>query len=622
MRTGNYSATVQYGPNNTKTYSSNDYQNLSAQVQQRVQQSQYANYQKQQYVNNQQGQQVSSTSKPQMTYSQKQALKKSQRDAEYARWLANKREHEERQREIARQREIREEMKRQQRGAEAQQRYLNYAANVQQSLNKLMQVRATEGRDFVYNYQPKGYSPLKSHYTPSNPNANKPSVNEIVGVQKDNGITSFGDKTQYNKTTAWEDSLANAFLRNPVDIDELLRQKFNEQCKCDIIAIMAKLPSERTEEDEQILADYAKFRKDVSEDMARKIEKRMADLENTEEKEVLDHAILAQDSYGNDTTGWIDMTSFRKVELDDLPDEWKPLKRKLDLCNQNGEIGSTGFHAEMYYNEITGNYEIAFRGTHDLKSINQDIDIAEAIFKGEGRVVQYDLTKIIGDEINKMPDELKSKLSVTGHSLGGGQASIIGLVTGVKTSTFNAATIPEAYLKKWGLDEKVKNGDVQNIMAYHSSTDLLTNTQKYIRSEAIGVDRNLGDIVPSSMKESAKTVVGAAIMSSNGAEIIANNYAAYKAIRGDFETAKTVVRGYNVLKTAGDRMTKGVAINAVFTGSTTEGHSMSHITNHFHEKGLQQQAEYDRLRYIRNNFISKGSQQDPLAQNTIWIRQN
>lgn len=466
----------------------------------------------------------------------------------------------------------------------------------------------------------------------------------VFGSRMPDAINNFVKKEKTFEHRSVEDMVAacdgltQSYLDNPpADIDEWFRQRFYEMSGYDIASIMTKLG--RTRDENQALEDYEKFRKELSERMAKEIDEKMAEWENSDEKKTLDAAILSLDSYGDDTNGWINMTSFRKVEMQDLPEEWKPLKKLIDICNGNREMGSTGFHAEMYYNEITGKYEIAFRGTEfylKSKSIRQDIDIAEAILERDGQVMQYEWTKVLADKINELPDELKNKLCVTGHSLGGGQASIIGLLTGIETKTFNAATIPDIYLKRWNVEEKVKNGDVQNITAYHTSTDLLTNTQKAFRSSAIGVEQDLGDVTPT-LAAMKTAMIGAGVGGLLGAVAalgpnVGQSIGAVGGIvaaNNDVPSSGNIIeQGANIGKNIGMAgkvlgVSGSVAAGAVsgfVAGYMGEGHKMIHTTNALYNDNIGKQAEWGRQRYIRNNLISKGNQTDPLTQLTIQIK--
>lgn len=578
---------------------------------------------------------------------------KAARQAEHEAWLerkeAEREEAEQRAREARQREELEREMRRKQYEAKYLQEYLERTVDIK---NKLA-YRSGEGRQLMLEYRHPASIPIQSSYTPSNPMANRPGFNELAEKRYITPEhTSFLDKKFTQKTSMDSafantstpvmlsdvmvrdmvsqcDGLAEAFVKNPTDIDALFRQKFKDLSKYDIAEIMNKMPGDRTPDELQALKAYDVFRAQLSEKMAKEID---IAIENSPEKKEMDAAILALDCYGDDKEGWIHKTSYRKVEMEDLPEEWKALKKKLDICNQNGEIGSTGFHAEMYYNKITGDYEIAFRGTHDLKSTYQDIDIAEAIFKGEGKVMQYDLTKIIADEINKLPDDLKSKLSVTGHSLGGGQASIIGLVTGVDTKTFNAATIPDAYLKKWGLEKKVKNGDVQNIMAYHNSADILTNSQQKIGSEAIGIKKNLGDIAPSAemktgLKAAAKVKVGKTVAkkfpktTAAAATVVALTFPD-KVV----EKTKLALRAGEVVAAGGPEassIAKDALNNPYKTGYQGEAHRMPHMTVFLYESNAEKmKSEWDRQRYCKQQLLAKGHYDDPITQDHILIKKD
>ena len=218
-----------------------------------------------------------------------------------------------------------------------------------------------------------------------------------------------------------------------------------------------------------------------------------------------------------------------------------PLKYVADHIDRCNNIDGTGFHAEMYYNEVTDTYVISIEGSKD----SDDWVFNNARNAVNADVPQYILAKQIGDVINSIPQSEREKLNleIVGHSLGGGVASVIGLTTGLETKTFNASRVPNNFLEENGLLEKVTNNDVQNITAYHTSNDILTNIQQSMGSPAIGISRDIG--------------------STGG-------------------VTETVIRGSGVVGTAAD----GIA-----------GHKMSSVVNIIsNSNNEKKKAEWDKLR--------------------------
>ncbi len=91
----------------------------------------------------------------------------------------------------------------------------------------------------------------------------------------------------------------------------------------------------------------------------------------------------------------------------------------------------TGFHAQLFRNKKTGKFVLGFEGT------NEAIDWLSNIGQGDGTLTpQYEEAALLAYHLN---EKLKGNLTFTGHSLGGGLASMASMITGRKAETFNAA---------------------------------------------------------------------------------------------------------------------------------------------------------------------------------------
>lgn len=359
------------------------------------------------------------------------------------------------------------------------------------------------------------------------------------------------------------ESLADIFLRNPNKLEYYLETQFDSVSGFNLKEIRDKLPKDRTEEEKQALFDYESYRVKEMEQMNKDIEKY---IDNSKEKKEIDAAILALDVYGDDEEGYINKTNYRKMDLETLLayDNHNPLikvVKEIKLCNE--AHNETGFHAELYYNEVTDTYVISFAGTekNDWKDKQTDVRIGKNALYGENnKIPQYEMAMEIAKVINKIPKEERDKLNieVVGHSLGGGLASIVGLETGIETKTFNASMVPDGFLKEKGLYDKVYNGDVRNINAYHTSTDLLTNSQQAIGASAIGIPHDIGD--PATVWEKTKAMTAGAVAGEPGGPV-------------------------------------GVLAGAK-AGEMAEGHRMGPITRHFFKSNTEnKKEEWD---YIHN----------------------
>lgn len=323
-------------------------------------------------------------------------------------------------------------------------------------------------------------------------------------------------------------NLTESFLANQQNLESILQNEFERVSGIDLTEILNKHPNDRTPEERQILTDYGAFKTTKIEEMYKELN---ASIDNTKEKNVVDAAILALDAYGDDDEGWLSKTNYKKVDIESLlssndPSNYNPIADiafAIKTCNETQN--DTGFHVELYYNETTNTYVISCAGTEPTDLFNDAIindgSIALNLLGVDAEVAQYNMAKTIGDAINRIPQEQREQLNleVVGHSLGGGIASVIGLTTGIETKTFNAATVPESFLKENGLFDKVNNGEIQNITAYHTSTDILTNAQEMRGTPAIGTSVNIGDPATPAEKEEARnkgTTIGTAISPAIG----------------------------------------------------------------------------------------------------------
>lgn len=318
---------------------------------------------------------------------------------------------------------------------------------------------------------------------------------------------SFPNANIENVQRYFDDSepLADIFLRNPQKLDTYIETQFESVSGFNLEEIRRKQPNDRTEEEKQALVDYEAYRVKEMEQMNKDIEKY---IDNSKEKKEIDAAILALDVYGDDEEGYINKTNYRKMDLEELAsDAQNPL---INLANvikiSNETCEDTGFHAELYYNEVTDTYVVSFAGSVDKEDWLYN-NVPNLL---GGDVPQYILAKNIGNAINNIPQTEREKLNIiaVGHSLGGGSASIVGLATGIETRTYNAARVPEGILKEFGLSDKVNNGDVENIKRYHTSTDPLTTLQESIGTPAIGISKDIGD--PLTLLEKTKAAASAA----------------------------------------------------------------------------------------------------------------
>lgn len=324
--------------------------------------------------------------------------------------------------------------------------------------------------------------------------------------------------------------LGIAYMVNPQNLSSMLQKHYLSLTGYDINAIMNKM--DKNDAEKQAVIDYNEYVSRMCDQMASEIEQQMARIDLSEEKKQIDMAIIAKDCYGDDDMGYLGMTDYRRITLDNIADPYvKSIAEAINFCNATHD--ETGFNAVLYYNENTGAYVIGCEGssmpsievgtkyypfmerndetgditlslalggiplsaTFSQDNIN-DWGLNNIIQAFGGTAAQFELAHTIGNAINMLPQDVRNNLdlSITGHSLGGGLASVIGLATGKPTYTYNAEGVSDMILNGWGLLEKKNSGDY-NITAYHSYSDVLTITQRIAQSIGETKDRITGNVM-------------------------------------------------------------------------------------------------------------------------------
>lgn len=152
----------------------------------------------------------------------------------------------------------------------------------------------------------------------------------------------------------------------------------------------------------------------------------------------------------------------------ELPEGWKEATEDIKIeegCWEN----ESGFKASLYYNEKENLYILAFAGTENLK--DWITDIRQGIGLDDKKRGQY---RKATELARKLQHKIKKEnLVITGHSLGGGLASIASATTGCNAYTFNAAGLHPKTLK----DKELSPNSMGQIQAYYSTDDPLNMIQ-------------------------------------------------------------------------------------------------------------------------------------------------
>lgn len=281
--------------------------------------------------------------------------------------------------------------------------------------------------------------------------------------------------------------LAAPYLANPQDLTLLLHQEFKTVSGYDLDAIMQKLPSERTEAEKQALYDYQEWRKQVTDLMIEDLS-----IKANEVSKELEMAILAENCYGDSKHLFLSQTNYMKISSDffDKNDPMIELANAIQMCNFTNAL--SGFHAELYYNTVTKEYSIAFEGSN-MNPLSSPIDFIQDwaktnIPQGLGEIpAQFVLAAYISSYI---PND--AKINITGHSLGGGLASLAGAISGKPTYTFNAEGVNKNIIDAFDLTEKIEKKNY-DITAIQSTDDPLTSVQE--GDIKIGVTQTVESII-------------------------------------------------------------------------------------------------------------------------------
>jgi RHS repeat-associated protein len=188
-------------------------------------------------------------------------------------------------------------------------------------------------------------------------------------------------------------------------------------------------------------------------------------------------ANVALDVYGR--------SDWSKAQLPDYvhklsDDELNNLGIDPDIFNTSSNMGSG-----LYYDEQSGKYILAYKGTQDSSLVNfltkgtnpfapdhnglQDWenDVGQSLGMDSQ---QYKDAELLARTVNDTVGT--QNLMITGHSLGGGLASAAGTVTGAQTMTFDAAGLHDNSIGGFQ-----NNIDHPNILALDVKNEVLWNVQ-------------------------------------------------------------------------------------------------------------------------------------------------
>jgi len=194
-----------------------------------------------------------------------------------------------------------------------------------------------------------------------------------------------------------------------------------------------------------------------------------------EEKDLRD-AELAAAVYGENTPLPEGVSEVEETEL-----------MELGLIGVPFEIKEWGFNSRLYYDASNEEYILAFEGTDptSLPDIVVDIDQAVGLYAN-----QYMAAESVARRVKAgiMENGKGAKLSYTGHSLGGGLASLASITTGVRATAWNAAGLnPVTAMTYDGAQSQGR----ELIRAFYIKGEILSLMQDYS-----GLPSALGQRIP------------------------------------------------------------------------------------------------------------------------------
>ncbi len=164
------------------------------------------------------------------------------------------------------------------------------------------------------------------------------------------------------------------------------------------------------------------------------------------------------------------------ITVRDLPIEWEYIL----VENQQRFIDDkTGFGASAYLCKSTNEIIIAYRGTkpNSIGDLQNDLNLATSFTPS-----QYEFAKTYLKGIQNQLSSEEHKIFITGHSLGGGLAQLIGAYAHLPTVTFNGVGMDQLLNNANLMGEVIPppNGIFKNITNYVIATDVVGNAYEHL----------------------------------------------------------------------------------------------------------------------------------------------
>lgn len=150
---------------------------------------------------------------------------------------------------------------------------------------------------------------------------------------------------------------------------------------------------------------------------------------------------------------------------------------KMNIKDSDLKDPSTGFKADIYKDK-NGDYVLVYRGTysdpdhpendlvHDWSKEWTDDNMKQGLGMGSE---QYEKSIKLARKVKQGSEKQGKQMTIAGHSLGGGLATVAGAATGSKTYAFCPAGVHPNTYKMYG----VQNPDTSKVHTYYSNKDFL-----------------------------------------------------------------------------------------------------------------------------------------------------
>lgn len=243
-------------------------------------------------------------------------------------------------------------------------------------------------------------------------------------------------------------------------ISQMFSEKFKELTGFNVYAINNK--TNQTLEDREVINSYNEYVDMVCKSIQEKLS---AEEERVPELEMAAYSLIAYKDEGSDlVSDYFKPNPLRDMSVIRNPQERNGAEKIVNFITDNE--GRDGFNSEIYYDKDRGEYVIAIRGTEFEKSEDRSADMK---FAQDGESPQHDIAYKLAQAIKDSGIPL-DKIKITGHSLGGGLATLVGMITGCETYVYNPQHISVAAAKHYKLDLSRQD----NIHTYTAPTEAVT----------------------------------------------------------------------------------------------------------------------------------------------------